>query len=316
MTRTLECSLTVIEVARSVREAAALVDMPCSLLNTDGMVAEAEAVAAELGCSIKVIRGEELKAGGFGGIYSVGRAAAFPPALVVLSHEPKGAASTLALVGKGIVYDTGGMQIKTKTGMPGMKRDMGGSAAVLTGFRAAVKGGYAHNLHALLCLAENNIGKDATKPDDIITMLSGKTVEVNNTDAEGRLVLGDGVFYAKSVLKAATILDFATLTGAQATATGSVHAAVVSNCEAWEAAAGAAGRHSGDLTHPLTFAPNLHMDLLSSAVADMKNSALGKTEAASSVAALFIAAHIGFGEGLAWLHVDMAAPVPPPFPGP
>ena len=102
----------------------------------------------------------------------------FPPALVVLSKLAAGSDATLALVGKGIVYDTGGMQIKTKTGMPGMKRDMGGAAAVLNGFAAAVKAGVGINLHCLLCLAENNISPAATKPDDIITMLSGKTVEV------------------------------------------------------------------------------------------------------------------------------------------
>ena len=105
------------------------------------------------------------------------------------------------MVGKGIVYDTGGLSIKVPPGMAGMKCDMGGSAAVLGAFSAAVLSGDCREpLHALLCIAENAVGPLATRPDDIHTMLSGKTVEINNTDAEGRLVLADGVFFASKYL--------------------------------------------------------------------------------------------------------------------
>lgn len=126
--------------------------------------------------------------------------------MAVLSHTPRGATQTIAWVGKGIVYDTGGLSIKGKTAMPGMKRDLGGAAGILGAFYAAVKAGFSQNLHAVFCLAENAVGPKATRPDDVYTLYSGKTVEINNTDAEGRLVLSDGVVYADRDLKAEIIL--------------------------------------------------------------------------------------------------------------
>ncbi|KAF8381883.1 lap-1 [Pristionchus pacificus] len=296
-------------VAASVRTTARLIDTPANELTTDAFVDEALAVAKHLGAGIltTVIKGEELATRGFGGIYHVGKAALQPPAFVVLTHQPEGATSTYALVGKGIVYDTGGMQIKGKTGMPSMKMDMGGAAALLTSFATLVASGFKQNLHVCLCIAENNISPVANKPDDIITLLSGKTVEINNTDAEGRLVLSDGVFYAKETLKADVIVDMATLTGAQAHMTGKHHAAVLTNCELFEEKIVRAGRFSGDLIHPMVFAPDLHFPDLNSSVADMKNSNLGKMMGPpSAIAGHFIGSNIAFGEGLRWAHIDMA----------
>ncbi|XP_030559025.1 probable aminopeptidase NPEPL1 isoform X3 [Drosophila novamexicana] len=203
------------ETARGIRLAARIVDTPCNEMNVDHFIQNVNEFAKELCLQPQIIRGEELQERGFGGIYGVGKAAAVPPALVVLSHEPKGAQETIALVGKGIVYDTGGLSIKGKTAMPGMKRDCGGAAAILGAFYAAVKCGFRDNLHAVFCLAENSVGPNATRPDDIHTLYSGRTVEINNTDAEGRLVLADGVCFANKDLKANIILDMATLTGAQ-----------------------------------------------------------------------------------------------------
>merc|ERR1712002_681892 len=142
-----------------------------------------------------------------------------------------GATKTIAWCGKGIVYDTGGLSIKGKTTMPGMKRDCGGAAAILYAFYAAVKRGFKQNLHAVLCPAENSVGPKSTRPDDIHVMYSGKTVEINNTDAEGRLVMADGVAYAGKDLKANIIVDMCTLTGAQGIATGRNHASHISNTE-------------------------------------------------------------------------------------
>ena len=126
--------------------------------------------------------------------------AVHPPALVMLSYTPASVTDpsttpSIVLVGKGIVFDTGGLQIKNKPGMCGMKRDMGGAAAILSAFRVAVESNVPANrpLHAILCLAENAVTSDAMRADDILQMYSGKTVEINNTDAEGRLMLGDGV---------------------------------------------------------------------------------------------------------------------------
>uniref|UniRef100_A0A8C1FZY0 Aminopeptidase like 1 n=1 Tax=Cyprinus carpio TaxID=7962 RepID=A0A8C1FZY0_CYPCA len=303
---TLECLAS---AADGVRLAARIVDSPCSEMNTDDFLKEIKAVGSELGITPTIIRGEELKQKGFGGIYGVGKAAPHPPALAVLSHTPSGATQTIAWVGKGIVYDTGGLSIKGKTTMPGMKRDCGGAAAVLGAFKATVKQGFKDNLHAVFCLAENSVGPTATRPDDIHTLYSGKTVEINNTDAEGRLVLSDGVVYASKDLSADIILDIATLTGAQGISTGKYHAAVMTNSEQWEAACVRAGRSSGDLAHPLVYCPELHFSEFTSAVADMKNSVADRENAQSSCAGLFIGSHLGFDWPGIWVHVDIASPV-------
>ncbi|KAK3860955.1 hypothetical protein Pcinc_033018 [Petrolisthes cinctipes] len=293
----------------SVRLAARIVDTPANEMHTDAFIEEVKGVGQTLGIKPMIIKGEELRTKGFGGLYGVGKAAIHAPALVVLSHSPAGATESSAWVGKGIVYDTGGLSIKTKTSMPGMKRDCGGAAAILGAFHLAVRAGYNQNLHAVFCLAENAVGPTATKPDDIHTLYSGRTVEINNTDAEGRLVLSDGVAYAAKDLHCSTILDMATLTGAQGTATGKFHGAVVTNSREWEEASVVAGRSSGDLLHPLPFTPELHFAEFASAVADMKNSVADRSNATSSCAGLFIAAHLGFDFPGNWIHIDMAYPV-------
>ncbi|XP_011364328.1 probable aminopeptidase NPEPL1 isoform X5 [Pteropus vampyrus] len=303
---TLQCLASATE---GVRLAARIVDTPCNEMNTDTFLEEIRSVGKELGITPTVIRDEELKTRGFGGLYGVGKAAVHPPALAVLSHTPDGATQTIAWVGKGIVYDTGGLSIKGKTTMPGMKRDCGGAAAILGAFRAAVKQGFRDNLHAVFCLAENSVGPNATRPDDIHLLYSGKTVEINNTDAEGRLVLADGVSYACKDLGADIILDMATLTGAQGIATGKYHAAVLTNSAEWEAACVKAGRKCGDLVHPLVYCPELHFSEFTSAVADMKNSVADRDNSPSSCAGLFIASHIGFDWPGVWVHLDIAAPV-------
>ncbi|KAF7481573.1 hypothetical protein GHT09_007212 [Marmota monax] len=169
--------------------------------------------------------------------------------------------------------------------------------------------GFKDNLHAVFCLAENSVGPNATRPDDIHLLYSGKTVEINNTDAEGRLVLADGVSYACKDLGADIILDMATLTGAQGIATGKYHAAVLTNSAEWEAACVKAGRKCGDLVHPLVYCPELHFSEFTSAVADMKNSVADRDNSPSSCAGLFIASHIGFDWPGVWVHLDIAAPV-------
>jgi len=294
--------------AAAVRTAARLVDTPTAELGTDELVEEARQIAAEVGAKIEVIAGEALRDGGFGGLWGVGKAAARKPALVVLTHEPEGASHTACWIGKGIVYDTGGLSLKRSDVMAGMKCDMGGAAAILAAFGAAARVGFPDRLHAVLCLAENSMGPDATRPDDILTMYSGKTVEVNNTDAEGRLVLADGLAYAVRHLSPDVVVDMATLTGAQMIATGMRHAAVISDNEELEGAALQAGRRSGDLVHALTYCPELYRKEFDSKVADMKNSVATRMNAQTSCAAQFIAEHRGDYEG-PWLHVDIAGPV-------
>lgn len=295
----------------SIRLAARIVDTPCNIMHTDAFLDLIRSVGDELNIEPMIIQGKDLDEKGFGGIYGVGKAAVHQPALAVLSHKPIGATQTIAWCGKGIVYDTGGLSIKGKTTMPGMKRDCGGAAAILGAFKAAVKRGFKENLHAVFCLAENAVGKHATRPDDIHTLYSGRTVEINNTDAEGRLVLGDGVAYASKDLKADIVLDMATLTGAQGISTGKYHGGVLSNREEWEKATVQAGRACGDLAFPLVYCPELHFSEFTSAVADMKNSVADRSNAQSSCAGLFIASHLenGFHFKGSWIHIDMASPV-------
>ncbi|CAD5229480.1 unnamed protein product [Bursaphelenchus okinawaensis] len=298
-------------ISEASRTCAKQIDAPCNEMNSDVFAEQALKIAGGLGVPLKttVIKGEDLLSQGFGGIYHVGKAADHPPYFVCLSHKPNGATKDIALVGKGIMFDTGGMQIKTKTGMPSMKCDMGGAAAVFAAFCTLAQSGFKQNLHCLLCIAENSVSPKANRPDDVITMLSGKSVEISNTDAEGRLVLADGVFYAKNVLKADTIIDMATLTGAQAYVSGRIHAAVLCNKEDTEQKVVKAGKRSGDLVHPLPYAPDLHFSDLKSQIADMKNSNLGSMEGPpSAIAGLFIASQINFSEDVDWIHVDIAAP--------
>ncbi|CAG9793071.1 unnamed protein product, partial [Diatraea saccharalis] len=295
---------TIQHAADAARLAARITDTPANIMNVDKFIEEACAVAKDLDIAEPlIIRGEELRERGMGGLYGVGKAAACPPALVVLSYTTNAPAQTVAWVGKGIVYDTGGLSIKARTSMVGMKGDCGGAAGVLGAFMTAVRARPTVNLHAVLCLAENAVGPNATRPDDIHQLYSGRTVEINNTDAEGRLVLGDGVVYASRDLKADIIVDVATLTGAQGTATGKYHAAVISNTRRLESACVSAGRVSGDLTHALPFAPDLHFNEFSSVVADMKNSVADRNNAQPSCAGLFVLAQLGFDYPGAWLHV-------------
>jgi probable aminopeptidase NPEPL1 len=297
-------------LSEETRLAARLVDMPTNELTTDAFVDLARETAAKLGTEVMVIEGESLAHAGFGGLWGVGKAATNPPALVVLDYQPQNPAKdakTVAWVGKGIVYDTGGLSIKPKNGMPGMKTDMGGAAAVLAGFRAAVRLGASHRIIAILCIAENSVGPDAVRNDDILSMYSGRTVEINNTDAEGRLVLADGVAYAVRHYAPDVLIDLATLTGAQLVATGKRHAGIVCNDDALEAHAVVIGRRVGELVHPLPYCPEFFRAEFKSVVADMKNSVKDRMNAQSSCAAQFVAEHLGDYEN-PWLHIDLAGP--------
>eukprot|EP00158_Paraphelidium_tribonemae_P002664 Partr_v1_DN25547_c0_g1_i1_m20797 putative Aminopeptidase len=301
-------------VSHGVRFAAELVDTPPSELHTDSyldVVSKVHARLSSKGVKLTVIKGHELESQGFGGLWGVGKAAAHLPALAVLSYTPADSSYSSAWVGKGIVYDTGGLSIKGSTNMPTMKCDMGGSAAILAAFEAAVSGGYKHSLHALLCLAENSVDANSTRPDDILYMYSGKTVEVNNTDAEGRLVLADGVAYASKHLKPDVILDMATLTGAQMICTGEKHAAILTADEALEKAAYSAGQVSGDWVYPILYAPEILKKEFQSDVADMKNSVKSRMNAQSSCAGHFVEDHLDAEWKGKWIHVDIAGPAFP-----
>ncbi|VEU40566.1 unnamed protein product [Pseudo-nitzschia multistriata] len=294
-------------VASGVQLAARLVDSHPELLTTTQFAEEVESLAKmNPKISFKQLVGDELKS--YGGLYGVGKAAVCPPRLVLLEYDG-GGDETVALVGKGIVYDTGGLSLKPKVGMCGMKHDMGGAAGLVGGFFSAAELGVKKKVHCILCLAENAIGPTAFRNDDILSMYSGKTVEVNNCDAEGRLVLGDGVAHAtKHIENLDLVVDMATLTGAQLVATGKKHAGILSNDEDVEKRAMKCGMHSGDLCFPLLYAPELLMDEFKSEVADMKNSVKDRSNAQTSCAGHFIESHLDESYEGGWLHVDMAGP--------
>ncbi|KAJ3263278.1 putative aminopeptidase npepl1 [Chytriomyces hyalinus] len=312
-------------VADAVRDAAHLVDTAPNELNPTTYTAIVQDVwkskLEALGVTMKVIRGTELRDQGYGGIWSVGMASENPPALIVLSHTPANAHKTVAWVGKGITFDTGGLDLKVGGGMVGMKSDMGGSAGIFHAFVATVVNGINtnFNLHAVLCVAENSLDSRSFRPDDVIHAYSGKTVEVTDTDAEGRLVLMDGVAHATKDLKADVVVDMATLTGAQPYATGVRHAGFISNSEEFEGMVVDAGKASGDLARAMLYCPEyLAVDTaFKSQVADMINYSGGgidRVNAPSSAAGFFVGAHlvpeekwVENGEGM-WAHIDMALP--------
>ena len=294
--------------AQSVRMAGHWVDAPCGDFNTDGFIEAARAVCEETGAGLDLIQGEELLRQGYGGLWTVGKAAEGKPALAILKHEPEGAKRTIAWIGKGMVYDTGGLSLKISGGMVGMKNDMGGAAGVLGAFRAAVLSGAKDRIYALLCLAENAVDERAGRPDDIHQSYSGKTVEVNNTDAEGRLVMADGLAHATRHLDPDVVLDMATLTGAQLVATGRRHAALYCNDDDLEALAMRAGRSSGDLTHPLPYAPEFYKADYKSPIADLRNTTSDRMNASSASAGWFLSNHLVDYDG-PWIHVDIAGPV-------
>jgi len=295
-------------VVTAARTAAVLVDTPPTELDPAALAARARAILRGARVRVREIRGEALLAAGLRGIHAVGRCARSEPRLLVAEWSPPPATGPhIVLVGKGVTYDTGGLHLKARGMMEGMKSDMGGAAAVLGAFDVLVQNRIGCRLSLVLCLAENAIGPDAYKPDDILELHSGKTVEINNTDAEGRLLLADGVSWAARRLRATVIIDAATLTGAQLVATGNLHAAVVSNDAALEQTLLAAGQQSGDLTWPLPFAPEFYKSEFQSPIADMRNSVKNRSNAQSSCAAQFIHWHIE-DQPVAWAHVDLAGP--------
>lgn len=293
----------------AVRESATLVDTPPSELHPEAFAQLAKRELEELKrVSVKEIVGPNLARQKLGGVLSVGKAASSAPRVLVATFRPtRPQGPHVALVGKGVTFDTGGLHLKGRGSMEGMKCDMGGAAAVFGAFKVLAAAGCPMQVSLLLCLAENAIGPESYKPDDIITMHSGKTVEINNTDAEGRLLLADGLSYAARVLGAEVLMDAATLTGAQLVATGSNHAAVVSNDAELETAMVEAGQASGDLVHPLPFAPELYQQEFKSPIADMRNSVKNRANAQSSCAAQFLWSHIDSTD-VRWTHVDLAGP--------
>ena len=223
-------------------------------------------------------------------------AAQVEPRMIIMTYTPedyKKDMEHISLCGKGVVYYTYGLSLKSKAGMCGMKHDMGGSDGVLGGFQAAVEIKASKKVTLILAIVENAIGPDAVWNDDILTMKSGKMVEINNTDAEGRLVLYDCVSHASNIIDGVdVILDMATLTGAQLVCTGKKHSVILAKTTKIEERTMKCGLKSGDLVYPMLYAPELLKSEFSSVVADMKNSVKDRGNAKYSCAGYFIDSHI------------------------
>jgi len=259
-----------------------------------------EIAAGNDALSVEVLGREEIAAKDMGGLVAVSQGSAEEPKLIVLRYAGGGSGPTLGLVGKGVTFDTGGISIKPSTGMEEMKMDMSGAAAVLEAVSAIAELGLAVELVAVVPATENMPSGTAIKPGDIITQYNGKTVEVNNTDAEGRLILADALAFAVE-LGAERVVDLATLTGAVLVALGSTYAAVISNDDALAATVEEVGRTTGELAWRLPLHAE-YKELTSGTVADLTNVST-KRKAGTIYAGSFLEEFVG---ETPWAHVDIA----------
>jgi len=253
--------------------------------------------------AVRVREPAELAASGFGGILAVGAGSTRGPRLVEVSYSPTGARRHVVLVGKGITFDSGGLSLKPADSMPGMKTDMGGGAAVLGVLSALPALGLPVRVTGLVPAAENMPSGTAQRPGDVITQYGGTTVEVLNTDAEGRLVLADALAYAAAELSPDVIVDIATLTGAMPIALGRRTAGLFSTDDRLAGQLLAAGEAAGERIWRMPLVED-YRDALDSPVADLAN--IGRTYQGGSItAALFLREFVG---GLPWAHLDIAGP--------
>ena len=292
--------------ARATLRARVLVHTPSNIKDPAWMAAQAKAVARSSDLSVRVLDEADLARDGFGGLVAVGSGSSRPPRLVEMSWSPSGSAATrhVVLVGKGITFDSGGLSLKPPDMQIPMKTDMSGAAAV-----CAVMGAISRRAPAglrvtgLLCLAENLPGAAATRPGDVVTHHGGLTSEVRNTDAEGRLVLGDGLDYAVNDLAADVVVDVATLTGAATAGLGRRYAALFANSDALARGLTEAGEAAGEQMWRMPLhAP--YAALIDSEVADQANA--GRTAGAGAgaiTAALFLQRFVGTTP---WAHLDIA----------
>ncbi len=292
-------------VARHTKAARDLVDTPANELYPASFVDYAKAAAKGLDVKLTVWDEKKLESDGFGGILGVGRGSARPPRLVQVQYSPRGAKKELALVGKGITFDTGGISLKPPASMEEMKSDMAGAATVLHTALAAAELGVSVKVTAWLCLAENMPGGNATRPGDVLRMYNGKTVEVTNTDAEGRLVMADGLSKA-SESEPDLLFDIATLTGAQVVALGQRTAGLMGD-DAAVAAVKSASEATGEPFWPMPFPEEIREDL-DSATADLRNS--GNRNGGMLKAGIFLSEFVESDgkRAKSWGHLDVAGP--------
>ena len=287
-------------IAQGVHIVRDLVNTPPNLLYPESFADRAKELTKKLPVSVEVLDEKALADGGYGGIVGVGQGSNRPPRLVKLTFAPKRAKRHVAFVGKGITFDSGGISLKPGAGMDEMTMDMGGAATVLAATITAAALELDVKVTTFLALAENLPGGGAQRPGDVVTMRNGKTVEVLNTDAEGRMVMADALVDA-SALEPDLLVDVATLTGAAIVALGNRTAGVMGVDEArdevWEAS-----KAAGEPMWPLPFPAELR-EGLNGRVADLSN--IGERPGGALSAGIFLKEFVGETK---WAHVDIAGP--------
>lgn len=286
----------------SVNLARDLVNQPAGHLYPETFAEAAGEVAAQTGLELEVWDGQKLQAERCGALLAVAQGSTRPPRLVMLRHRGGGDGPWLALVGKGVTFDSGGLSIKPSDGMKTMKGDMAGAAAVLGAMRAVALLSLPANVIGLCGLAENMVSGDSYKLGDVLTARNGRTIEVLNTDAEGRLVLADVLDVAVES-GASKIIDLATLTGACVVALGNETAGLMTNDQAWCDVVADAARHCGERAWQLPMFAE-YGEQISSPVADIKNVGEGRWGGAIT-AAKFLEEFVG---DTPWTHIDIAGP--------
>ena len=284
-----------------------LATTPSNTKNPEWMAEQARRLSAEAGLEVAVRGPRELA--GFGGILAVGSGSASPPRLVTVDYTPAsftpGSGKHVVVVGKGITFDTGGLSIKPSDAMVPMKTDMTGAAVALATVLGAAANGVAHRVTAVLPLAENHVGADSYRPGDVLTMFGGTTVEVANTDAEGRLVLADALAWADATLDPDVLIDVATLTGAATVGLGKQYAALYSSDPVLVQDLVAAGEASGERAWHMPLVDE-YEEAVRSDVADVRHVPLDKKVGGGSItAALFLRHFVG---SRTWAHLDIAGP--------
>ena len=297
-----------VRTAAAVHRARDLANTPSNLKDPAWLAAQAVAAGRAAGLDVTVRDERALAAEGFGGIVAVGAGSARPPRLIELRYRPTGTARRaphVVLVGKGITFDTGGLSLKPREAMVPMKTDMAGGAAVIAVLAACRDAGVRVPVTGLVAAAENMPGAGALRPGDVLRHYGGRTVEVFNTDAEGRLVLADALAYADAQLDPTLVVDVATLTGAATLGLGRRHGALFSADEDLAAGLIAAGQASGERLWRMPLVED-YRPALDSAVADLANISRDPTVSGGSVvAALFLREFVGSRR---WAHLDIAGP--------
>jgi leucyl aminopeptidase len=282
-----------------------LANMPSSTKTPDWLARQAQSLARRSGLSVVVSDERQLRAAGFGGVVAVGMGSVNPPRLIELTYLPKDPVpGHVVLVGKGITFDSGGLSLKPNAGMLAMKTDMAAGGAVIATMSALRDLGVRVKVTGLVPAAENMPSGSAQRPSDVITQYGGTTVEVLNTDAEGRLVLADALAYADAKLDPDVVVDLATLTGAISRGLGKRHAGLFCTDERLANALVEAGEASGEGIWPMPFVDD-YRDALDSSVADLSNVAVHGTQykGGAIIAALFLREFVGRRR---WAHLDIA----------